>query len=823
MIPTLPSAFNFLGFQSQNDRPLTSEEKRVRSLLFNFDEEKAFDAIRAKFEPLKKIYHKSSPAHLQALPDTGGWHRLCNGIATPEEPNGEWLVFDCETSQFSPGQWNPLCAVASNGRDRWIWLPNVSGEGTEETIPFDIPFIAHNSAYDTSMITGNPGSICTMAMASQLYAAPDYMLNTMKVNRFVPWANCALPAYVSLDTLARFLKVPMHSKDTRNLCRDNTWYVNYRDHLLEIVNYCLDDVAVTVEVFAKMLPDYLKSDPNPLAWLGLFEISKFKLPFEPDFPKWLQKVDETVYTEANDWEAKILERLHDVKREELQILQESEAATPKPFDLSALAFLAARTSRKASPRVKQLTTKRTAKSSAAMLKKFLTGLKAMHGQAVTELEHFIGSKIRCRNYLDGKVMAPEWLFDFEPTPTNKSLPTLLGVRWNGELVEYDHPHFNILDLDGKPVGTWWSSKMELEKLSCAGFDVQGYGEFSRNSNPWRVLRDRLGKIKTVRSQDRLWFTPQIHKSGTVSCRLTDNILHVAPKLSKNVPGTELLGKIKAPAGYVFVYFDYTGQETRIFQALCDQGILGSSGYGKTVLTGDMHTVVRGLIGFSADDKGRKKSKPYTFFLQYGGGENGCETRLILEGFDPPTAKQMAKSLVTGYKGEKTYSKGKPWYKGGIASEGYNALERMKGQEVMRTLLFHRAQSLPMTRQKRGYEGGMTLGNWPIQGTGSDFLRGTFAMVELLRGDLEIHPICSIHDMVCFLAPVDQVPQAISVLNAAHLYLYSKLYSGMSYKELPHVCAFPDSIEVDSRLRLTHLDPYVTPSNPDGFPVDSCAI
>jgi hypothetical protein len=808
MIPTLPSAFNFLGFNSQNDRPLTQEEKRVRSLLFRFDEDEAFEAIRVKFEPLKKIYLKSSPAPLQALPDTGGWHRLQNGVATPEEPSGDWLVFDCETSQFSPGQWNPLCAVASNGRDRWIWLPNVSGEGTEETIPFDTPFIAHNSAYDTAMITGNPGSICTMAMASQLYAAPDYMLHTMAVNRFVPWANCSLPAYVSLETLARFLKIPMHSKETRNLCKDNTWYVNYRDHLLEIVNYCLDDVAVTVEVFAKMLPDYLKSDPNPLAWLGLLEISKFKLPFESDFHKWLQKVDETVYTESDAWERKIIDRLRDVRQDELKIIQESESDTPDPFDLAdVIILIVCRTNRKTISR----------------LKKFLTGLKAMHGQSVTELEHFIGSKIRCRNYLDHKTMAPEWLFDFEPTPTNKSLPTLLGIQWCGELVEYAHPHFNILDLDGKPVGTWWSSKMDLEGLSCEGFDVQGYGEFARNSNPWRVLRDRLGQMKTIRHQDRLWFTPQIHKAGTISCRLTDNILHVAPKLSKKVPGTELLGKIKAPEGYVFVYFDYTGQETRIFQALCDQGVLGSSGYGKTVLTGDMHAVVRDLLGFSPDSAGRKKAKGYTFLLQYGGGESGCEKRLILEGIEPEKAKKMAKSLVTGYKGEKTYSKGKPWYKGGIASEGYNALERMKGQEVMRTLLFHRAQSLPMTRQKRGYEGGMTLGNWPIQGSGSDFLRGTFTMVELLRGDLDIQPICSIHDMVCFLAPVDQVPQAVSVLNAAHLYLYSKLYSGLGYKELPQVCAFPDSIEVDSRLRLNHLDPYITPSNPSGFPVESCEI
>jgi hypothetical protein len=808
MIPTLPSSFNFLGFQSDNDRPLTSEEKRVRSLLFRFDEEEAFEAIRAQFEPLKKIYHKSTPAHLQALPDTGGWHRLYNGVATPEEPSGDWLVFDCETSQFSPGQWNPLCAVASNGRDRWIWLPNVSGEGTESLIPFDISFIAHNSAYDASFITGNPGSICTMAMASQLYSAPDYMLNTMQVNRFVPWANVSLPAFVSLETLARFLKVPMHSKDTRNLCKDNTWYVNYRDHLLEIVNYCLDDVSVTVEVFAKMFPDYLKSDPNPLAWLGLFEISKFKLPFEPDFHKWLQKVDETVYSEASEWEKKIIARLHEVKRNDLGIIQSISSSTPDPFNLAYLICLS---------------TKRTQKKMTTRIKKFLNNLKAILKVITAELEQGLGCKIRCKKYLDQQIMAPEWLFDFEPTPTNKSLPTLLGFRWNDKRVIYDHPHFNILDLDGKPVGTWWSSKMELEKLSCDGFDVQGYGEFSRNSNPWRVLRDRLGKIKTVRSQDRLWFTPQIHKAGTVSCRLTDNVLHVAPKLSKKVPGTELLGKIKAPEGYVFVYFDYSGQETRIFQALCDQGILGSSGYGKTVLTGDMHTVVRDLIGFSADDKGRKKSKPYTFFLQYGGGENGCEKRLILEGFDPSIAKQMAKSLVTGYKGEKTYSKGRPWYKGGLASEGYNALERMKGQEVMRTLLFHRAQSLPMTRAKRGFEGGMTLGNWPIQGTGSDFLRGTFAMSALLKGDTEIHPICSIHDMGCFMTRIDQVPQSLTVLNAAHLFLYSKLYSGLGYKEMPQVCAFPDSIEVDSRLRLNHLDPYITPSNPDGFPIESCEI
>jgi hypothetical protein len=118
---------------------------------------------------------------------------------------------------------------------------------------------------------------------------------------------------------------------------------------------------------------------------------------------------------------------------------------------------------------------------------------------------------------------------------------------------------------------------------------------------------------------------------------------------------------------------------------------------------------------------------------------------------------------------------------------------------------------------------MTLGNWPIQSTGSDFLRGTFALASLLRGDLDIQPTCSIHDMVCFMAPINQVPQVVSVLNAAHLYLYSKLYSGLGYKELPQACALPDSVEVDSRLRLSHLDPYVTPSNPEGFPIELCEI
>lgn len=807
----MPSAFNFLGHSSSDNRPLSPIERKVRSKLFSFDEDEAMNAVRQQFEPLKSLSLKRRPANLRKLPLTGGWHSLKDGVATPDEPKGDWLVFDCETSQLAPNEWHPLCAVATNGSDWWVWLPEVSGKALETHIPFDIPFIAHNSAYDASFITENPGSLCTMAIAAQLYGAPDYMLHTMKVNRFAPWAKVSLPTFNRLQVLAQFLQIDMHSKDTRNLCVDNVWHINYREHLLEILNYCIADVTVTIQVFAKMWPDFLRRDPNPVSWLGLFEISKFALPFESDFPRWTQATDQAVSDQTDLWIAKIVDRLHEVRAHELKLIQGVEALIPE--DLEAIVGLALL------PR-----TRGTKVKKASNVDKFIKNTKSLYKTAIAELEDSVG-KISCKNhkYFDSQIMAPSWLFDFSPTPTNKTLPALLGCTWCDTPIVYDHPHFNILDLEGNPCGTWWSSKMDLDSLACEGFDIQGYAAFARRINPWMMLRKRLGEMRVTKRDGRLWYTPSIHKCGTVSARLTDNVLHVSPKHDPKVPGTELLGKIKAPDGYVFVYADWSQQEVMIFQSLCDQGVLGSSKYGETVLTGDLHVIVRDLMGFEKTKKGRSQAKPYTFLVQYGGGAAGCAGKLVASGLEESVANQIATQFISGYKGKATYSSSGTYYNGGIASAGYNALESMKRLSVMRTLLFNRAQSYPLERQYRGGGAEMTLGNWPIQSTGSDFLRGTFGLVNLLKGNLDIRPICSIHDMVCFIVPIADAEKGVAILQAAHLWLVSKFYANLGYTQIPENYGLFDSVEVDNRLRLNHLDPYVTPSNPDGFPVESCPM
>jgi hypothetical protein len=252
----------------------------------------------------------------------------------------------------------------------------------------------------------------------------------------------------------------------------------------------------------------------------------------------------------------------------------------------------------------------------------------------------------------------------------------------------------------------------------------------------------------------------------------------------------------------------------IFQVCSDGGVLGSSGYGKTVLTADMHTVIKDILGFQGEGS-RSQAKKYTFLLQFGGDVQGCAKYLMAEGYSESQAQSMAEYLIRSYKGHR---KGNYYY-GGLASAGYNAVYNIStAQQGMKSLLLNRKAPHFLQPGIRGNNFRMTVGNWPIQGTGSDFLRMHFAITRLLAEDcgLRSRPAVSIHDMLAIIVEAAQTDLAQTVMQAAHLVCVARLYVNTGYKECPEKFALFEDVSVDQRLRLTCGDPMVTPTNPNGF-------
>jgi hypothetical protein len=805
-IPTLPKQFNFLGFQSTHSEINPKHKSALRILREHWDEEDAMQWAESRLpKPMPMVNHVPQ---LTKLPHLGGWLRLRD--LQPSEPTG-WVVIDTESSKHF-GIWVPLCAVATNGVDWWIWLPDASGQATDKQIPFSGHAIAHNLMYDLSVLNGAQGGLCTMQMAASLVGGNSSMVCMASANGSVPWRNC-LPIYNSLQALAGFCQVSMHSKETRNLCVELDWVTNYRENLLQILNYCIADTAVTQQVFCKIYPKFRGADPNPLSVIGLVEMSRFKLPLDPNFRSWLHESQQFLDLADRGWETKIITAMQTIKPRDWAIARMVETLDMN-FDLAFphrwLAYKKiTKTGRVSFAKTRQINLVYSTLSLA---------LKALRDEIIG----LIGPLSEAVNPYTGKsALEPRWCKRIYPSPTCNQLPEFLDATYLKTPVRYDHPRFNIMGDDGELAGTWHKDGVSLAAFESPHLDLTAYGEYAREVGPATKMRERLSGMAIHNDQ----WVPSMHLSGTITQRLTDNIVLVCPKHHKTKPRTELLGMFKTLPNELFAFFDYSGQETMIFQALADRQVLGSSGYGKAVLEGDMHTIIRDILGFEKTSKGRSQAKEYTFLLQFGGGVSGCTTYLRLAGYSPAAAREKAFNLVESYVGSVNYSKGMAYYSGGLASEGYNVLTRMISQPNLKSLLFGRLAPLPLQKGTTSDSFMLTRKNWPIQSTGTDFARGSFAIAAYLAAKTEtyLRPAVCIHDMPAWITSVADAERTTKLLEATHLVLTSMLYRNLGYPEMPAKFAVPDDLSVDNRLRLNALDPMETPSNVGGFPVESCLI
>jgi hypothetical protein len=821
-----PSTFNrFFGFNSRNDRGLTEEEKRYEDILasiYFWDDPKEYADEFSSLRNQPFSMPSSLPTDIPKIPGWNAWDGY-KWIHMEDDCPPEYTVFDVETSRTIIGNersWEVLTAVGlGNFGEIYLWIPT----STPATKPsLDYPFIAHNSSYDVRWLAKPQPSICTMAVANLCYGSSEGQVMAVKGNAGLPWADCTLQSPISLVALANFLNIPHHSKDVRELCKTNDWDTNYKNHLKEIALYCIQDVLLTAKVWNKLRPIALDAAPDPRTWLGLMELSRIRIPIK-DPNSWYAWLDNT-YAVMDEEEHRlglklagiVLERYDDLLMEYGVVADMIESILSLSF--TGLRFHMVRSSgdRKSAKKIKEFTD---------LINSSLKPIPSLVWEVLEELGNFSDPRLDWKiNNVDG-YCAPTWVKKYEPVPTNNMLWLALGItKTNSELLTYNHPHFNISKIDGSPAGTVWGKDVDERQFQDdwgSDITIQDYIEYCRATHILRAMRSRLYAIRAMEGEDgNFYYYPDIHKFGTVTGRITDKIMILAPKVSKEVPGSEMLTTFQCPDGYVFVHADYTGQETMIFAAEADsyEGGFLESKFSKVVLSGDLHVVVRDLLGFERSKVGRTKAKGYTFAAQYGSTSVGVENSLILSGYTPAEAKRLAALFIEGWSGKQTGRRAGLSFHGGLASAGYNWAQHWIYGAVPRTPMLKRALQPSLRRSYSNPKMERTLRNFPVQSSGTDIMHSHFSFMRVWaeHTDTFLQPAIAIHDRLGWMCKEEDLPKVKDAVQAGHIYCIGEFYSSLGLKAMPNTYMLFDALEVDDRIRSNPLDPCTTVSNPNGF-------
>lgn len=717
-----------------------------------------------------------------------GWMRDDGIAGEPVKP----VIYDIETSMFGT-EMLPICAVAWDGQHWYLWLPS---QAIERKVPLQAPFVAHNRSFDAGKTEGPCYGFCTGAMASFFFLGTEFQQAATRGSLTLPWSNVCLSAQTSLLALHEFCQFGPLDKSVRDLCTEQDYGTNLKEEFLwQIVDYCCADVMATSKVWLKLWGMAQATFPNKAFWYGQYLIGGFNVPIAPNFRSWLTNLQEQVDKEYAQFET-VLESMK---------LQAFPTLTwPLATAQEGIHPLI----------IKAFWNKKNAKPLKTYYKTWQAEIKNLFKVAVTEYLEVCGAAVPS---LDWALTAgePEWYRKLEAKATNTVLPTFLGLTFAGSPIVYQHPNFPaIKKMDGSDSGRWVSDNLDQELIDGppSVFDWRAFIALGLATAIFTKFNKRLHFM----SFSDGYYRPSFNGCGTVTGRLTDPLLLVAPAHNPKVPGSELLGMFQAPPGKLFVHADYDSQEVGIMALVADAvtGVSSSTPFSKAGNEGDVHELT-----WSALDRTivptRTKAKGFTFLVFFGGGAKGAASRLELLGCDKGKAELLASDFMAKFKGKRV----RGVYTGGSASAYYNAsAERCRRDKL--TTLFGRPAPFPLQKRFCGDLSELTRGNYVIQGTGSDMLRLTYAYTAVLcdRSGIKAEPVYSFHDRPVWMVDEAGVPQFKTILQAAHLKVMAELYSHAGVPIVPERYAFFGGVDVTYGLQWSKDLTMKTPSNPEGFNV-----
>ena len=726
-------------------------------------------------------------------------------------------VFDCETFVKGSDFAHPILATAVTEKAYYIWMhpsfvnPKIPYEPM--LVPLgckDGVFIAHNVAYDRSRTTeayalGKTNAwfdtmsahINVSGLASgqrwwyiqkqskkATYKADPIWADRGSMNNLIDCYNFHCRPSIPLE---------QDEKKIRNTFVDATSMEDFVPQQDELIQYALNDVKITFELYSILALKYLQNNPSLTTLAGHFGISSAKLPVVSDWDEWFADCEK-------QWEDSIA-RQEDILGEmateiyqawnEGEITDEEVAADPWLSQLDWEANF--KVTKAGKPSSKWYGVPKWVRTVSA--KDLVDGKPVIQGISTkNRLSHLL-LRLKWGDQPIKFLADKGWCYMDEDSGSYLRIPHKDGEGVNvGGVLTKDY----VEDFESGILNSDLSQAKELISLAV-------------NVAYWTSVRSRVREqnIETVETPEGNKFkliVPASVPHNTSTNRAGENLWLTVPDPKYDKIGSEIKTRVQAPEGYVFVQSDFDAQEAVVASIFADSyhKIAGSTQFSHSILAGskddgtDMHSMTAKAIGIT-----RAIAKGCNYGMLYGCGAKTLANTIRKGNKSIPMkeAMEMGRKLIKIKKGEKA-SRLSQTLIGGSDSYAYNEMAKIANMPCPINPLSGTKMSTAFRPSSVGTDFWTMRNNWCIQSTGSAMLHAFMTAMEWLidKYGLEAEFCMSVHDSILYLCPEAQAEKVAALFQVAHAWCWALMRYNYGIYELPVANAWLSSIEVDRIFR-----------------------
>ena len=726
-------------------------------------------------------------------------------------------VFDCETFVKGSDFAHPILATAVTEKAYYIWMHPSFVNSKLPYEPMLVPlgrkdgvFIAHNVAYDRARTTeayalGKTNSwfdtmsahINVSGLASgqrwwyiqkqtkkATYKADPIWADRGSMNNLIDCYNFHCRPAIPLE---------QDEKKIRNTFVDATSMEDFVPQLDELIQYALNDVKITFELYSILALKYLQNNPSLTTLAGHFGISSAKLPVVSDWDQWFADCEK-------QWEDSISRQediLGEMATEIYQAWNEGELTDEEV---------------NADPWLSQLDWEANFKVTKA-------GKPSSKWYGVPKWVRTVSAK----DLVDGKPVIQGI------STKNRLSHLLLRLKWGDQPIKFftdkgwcymdedSGSYLRIPHKDGEGVnvgGVLTKDYVEDFESGILNSDLSQAKELislAVNVAYWTSVRSRVREqnIETVETPEGNKFkliVPASVPHNTSTNRAGENLWLTVPDPKYDKIGSEIKTRVQAPEGYVFVQSDFDAQEAVVASIFADSyhKIAGSTQFSHSILAGskddgtDMHSMTAKAIGIT-----RAIAKGCNYGMLYGCGAKTLANTIRKGNKSIPMkeAMDMGRKLIKIKKGEKA-SRLSQTLIGGSDSYAYNEMAKIANMPCPINPLSGTKMSTAFRPSSVGTDFWTMRNNWCIQSTGSAMLHAFMTAMEWLidKYGLEAEFCMSVHDSILYLCPESQAEKVATLFQVAHAWCWALMRYNYDIYELPVANAWLSSIEIDSIFR-----------------------
>ncbi|ORX72349.1 hypothetical protein DL89DRAFT_282428 [Linderina pennispora] len=833
-----------------------------------------------------------------------GWTRYgrdgsVRRVACPDAGD-ECLVFDVEVLVPESPYSVLATAVSENAWYGWV-SPYLTGESPHprHLIPIQDPanqtpriVIGHNIGYDRARIQEE----------RQIKRPPTAFLDTMSLHvssgglcnqQRLHWVkyskakreqdeeflklNADTGKFFDVSSLNSLKEVALHycgitmDKGRRNVFVDGT-LAEIRSQFNDLMDYCACDVEITLRVFLKVFPAFLKKCPHPVSFAGMLMMSEGYLPVDKSWTEYVQRSERLFEQVSTDVE----EKLRNLAEEALAVKDPMQDPWLKNLDWTV------EPQKYTKPKFKKDGSYAKNGEPRPYTKQVLPGYPKWYREIWDRKEKRVHVTVRSRvapyllklkwighplyhsathgwtfrvpqDHYDAATSGPASIhqhaaLEFPVDPENENYEPIPATD-NGKFVYFKVPHKDGESANcGNPLAKGYQTAIDDGTLTSTYAMAKEAMEMNAMSSYWTSARERI-KSQFVTwdndAQDALTsqplqlglpstpdntlgvILPMVVAMGTITRRGVESTWMTASNAKKNRIGSELKSMIRSPPGYSFVGADVDSEELWISALIGDSQFRmhGGTAFGWMTLQGtkaagtDLHSNTARILGI-----GRGSAKIFNYGRIYGAGVKYA-TSLLLQ-FNPDmteeVARQKADQLYAATKGtsmrNKTYF-GTPFWHGGTESYMFNALESIATSDDPRTPVLGCGITDALRKEVTGDRFMTSRVNWVVQSSGVDYLHLLLVAVSYLarRHSIDMRFMISVHDEIRYLVADRDKARAALALQIANLWVRCLFSYRLGIEDLPQSVAFFSAIDVDHVLRKEVDMECITPTNPTPIP------